>query len=150
IEAGDGEADRGLLAVVDGGVADGQRQVGADVGIGVEVDGGAIGAGGVAGVVGDVGEGADRSDGEARWVGAEGAVGLNGDVDVVDGVSFPARRASDLIEAGDGEADRGLLAVVDGGVADGQRQVGADVGIGVEVDGGAIGAGGVAGVVGDV
>src|SRR2546421_4709416 len=58
--SGNREGNRGLLGVVDGGVGDRQRQGRAEIGRGVQIDAGAIGAGGVAGVVGDVEHRADR------------------------------------------------------------------------------------------
>src|SRR4029078_8739729 len=102
----------------DGGVGDGQRQIGANIGRGIEVDGGAVGECGIAGVVGDV---EDRRDGAVSETGQGGAVGAVAVENVDDNIRVDAVREGDrgrgqiAVQAGDREASRAGFRGIDGG-----------------------------------
>ena len=159
VEPGQGEAHRALLGGVGdqvGGI-DAQRQVAAEVRRGVEVDGGAVGLRGVAGVVGDVEHRRDGAVEQPAEVDAVMAVAQRQRVDHHRAAAAAAAEGDGgggevAVKPGQGEAHRALLGGVGdqvGGI-DVERQVAAEVRRGVEVDGGAVGLRGVAGVVGDV
>src|SRR6202040_2032977 len=145
VEAGNREAGRGLLPVVDIAVANRNRQVVARVGGGVERQRGAGAGGGVARRVGRQDRDRDVAVGERRQVGAAGAVAGHMHDDRVGGAVGEGHvRRGVAVEAGNREAGRGLLAVVDIAVANRNRQVVARVGGGVERQRGAGAGGGVA------